>query len=247
MQIRQLTRHATDFQQPVDERLLTLALTSLFDGDPVRLVNELGTGLFNNTYDVLTQHDRYVLKVAPATNAHTLFNEQHLMQREEQIAATLEQASSLIPRYLQFFNIGHRRAFLQPFVEGTLWHDVFEQLSDTENAQLWFQLGEFNRALHQHTNTVFGYPTSDSGHSTWYAFIHHTVEGLIQNCHQYGVYSRDIECYQNQLTHFNELLNQVTTAHLLHGDIWPRNVIIAGENEHVHIKAVIDGERAYWG
>ena len=37
------------------------------------------------------------------------------------------------------------------------------------------------------------------------------------------------------------------TPSLLHGDLWPRNVIIDGEGADIHLNAVFDAERAFWG
>jgi aminoglycoside phosphotransferase (APT) family kinase protein len=42
-------------------------------------------------------------------------------------------------------------------------------------------------------------------------------------------------------------LDKVKTPKLLNDDLWPRNVIIDGVGEDIYLKAVIDGERAFWG
>ena len=126
MKIHQIKRSHSAFQQPVNEQELRVQLGHELPDEKIVEVTELKAGLFNNTYRVNTSHHAYILKVAPERGAHVFYNERNLMQRERSISQQLQSVSPLIPEYLSFFKVGDREAFLQPLIEGRLWHDVID-------------------------------------------------------------------------------------------------------------------------
>ena len=247
MEIQQTRRSDAAFQQAVDEQDLRVQLRRELNNENIIAVTELNAGLFNTTFHVNTSGNDYILKVAPAQGAAIFYNERHLMQREQSIAEQLQSLSPLVPRYLSFFSIGGRDAFLQPLIPGRLWHDVIDSLSPAENARLWQQLGAFANTLHTQSGIQFGYPAPCRGFSHWPDFIVDNVDGMINDCRRLGVLCNEITTYSNYLPSFYQTLNQVKTPKLLHGDLWPRNVIIGGAGADIHIKAVFDAERAFWG
>ena len=247
MKIHQIERSSSAFQQPVNEQELREQLGHALSDEKIAEVTELKAGLFNNTYRVNTVHHAYILKVAPERGAKVFYNERHLMQRERTISQQLQSVSPLIPEYLSFFTIGDLEAVLQPLIEGRLWHDVIASLSDEENALLWNQLGVFARQLHSCCGEQFGYPTPFNGFDRWSEFIADNAGGMVEDCRRHDVLCEEIETYLGYLNHFLKRLDQVKTPKLLHGDLWPRNVIIEGAGADIHLKAVFDAERAYWG
>jgi fructosamine-3-kinase len=247
VEIYQLERAESAFQQPVNEQDLRLQLTPELSSEKIIEVTELKAGLFNNTYRVNTSQNAYILKVAPERGADVFYNERYLMQRERSISQQLQSLSPLIPEYLSFFTIGGRDAFLQPLIHGRLWHEVISSLSELENAELWKQLGAFARILNNFCGDQFGYPAPFKCFSRWSGFIADNTEGMIEDCRRMNVLCEEVETYHSYLPHFSQTLDQVKTAKLLHGDLWPKNVIIDGSGADIHIKAVFDGERAFWG
>ena len=247
MVIRQIQRQASEFRQPVDETDLLRRLAQQLEGEEIVDVVELQAGLFNSSYRVATSRATYILKVAPRGDADVFYNEKHLMQRERSIAARLQSVDRLVPQYLSFFTVDGRDAFLQPFVPGRPWNEAISTLSQTENASLWSQLGAFARKLHACRGEYFGYPAPARGFSRWSRFIADNVEGLVEDCRRHGILCAEIEEYAARLPHYSGILDRVKTANLVHGDLWPSNVIIGGEGGEIHLKAVIDGERAFWG
>lgn len=247
MLIHQIERDSCEFQQPVNESDLRLQLALALSSETVSEVTELKAGLFNNTYQINTSQNAYILKVAPDQNADVFYPERCLMQRERTIAKQLQSVSPLIPEYLSFFTVGERDAFLQPMITGKLWHDVIGTLSDAENAALWKQLGDFAQQLHRTCGDEFGYPAPFQGLTSWSEFIVSNVDGMVADCQRLGVYCEEIETYLSYLPRCQSLLDQLKTPKLLHGDLWPRNVIIGGSGADIHIAAVIDAERAFWG
>ncbi|NND54191.1 MAG: aminoglycoside phosphotransferase family protein [Gammaproteobacteria bacterium] len=247
MRVSQIARDEQAFQQPVDEQALRAALQRELSKQQVTSVTELPSGMFNNAYRVSTDRGAYALKIAPVAGAEVFYNERFLMQRERAMATSLTSCSALVPRYLSFFTVDDREAFLQPWVEGELWHEISGTLSDAENDRLWRQLGEFARRLHSCSGSGFGYPGPFSQHDRWSAFIADNVAGMAEDSRRLNVMTRDIEVYQRHIEAFAETLNQVSTPKLLHGDLWPRNVIVRRSEGSISIVAVIDGERAFWG
>jgi fructosamine-3-kinase len=247
VKINQIERSGSAFQQPVNEQDLRLQLAPELSSEKIIEVTELKAGLFNNTYRVNTSRNAYILKVAPERGVDVFYNERYLMQRERSVSQQLQSLSPLIPEYLSFFTIGGRDAFLQPLIQGRLWHEVISSLSEVENAELWKQLGAFARVLHNCCGNQFGYPAPFKGFSRWSQFIADNIEGMVEDCRRMDVLCEELEAYRCYLPHFFQTLDQVKTAKLLHGDLWPRNVIIDGSGADIHIKAVFDGERAFWG
>ena len=247
MEIHQIKRGDSEFQQPVNVQELRLQLNYELSGEKILDVTELKAGLFNNTYRVNTSHNAYILKVAPERGANVFYNERYLMQREQSISQQLQSVSPLIPAYLSFFTVGDRDAFLQPLIQGRLWHDAIGSLSDAENTLLWKQLGSFARKMHSCCGEQFGYPAPCKGFVRWSQFIADNVAGMVEDCRRLDVLCAEVEVYQHYLAHFHQTLDQVKTPKLLHGDLWPRNVIFDGVGSDIHLKAVIDGERAFWG
>ncbi len=247
MRITQIARQPTDFQQPVDEAPLRTALARELQDREILAVEELAGGLFNNTYRVSTENGDLILKVAPHPDADVFFPETHLMAREQTLAPTLQSVSSLIPAYLRFFHIGRRRAFLQPFLQGELWHDKLTTLSEDENGELWAQLGQFARAIHGHEGETFGYPLPHCNAPKWSSFLAQNVDGMLEDARRLNVAKRELLDFRELIDQFRPLLDEVSRPRLLHGDLWPRNVLFEGRGAHIQIKAIFDAERAFWG
>jgi aminoglycoside phosphotransferase (APT) family kinase protein len=247
LKITQVKRTTVDFQQPVDEERLKEHLERELSGEQISEVTELDAGLFNNTYQIKSSGGDRILKIAPTSEADVFFNERNLMKREQSISKALQSSSPLIPEYLAFFEIDGRDASLQPLIPGRLWHDVMDALTEKENQTLWKQLGAFAKQLHQIHGERFGYPEPAQGFENWSGFIETNVKGMTEDIRRLGLFCEEIETYNRLLPEFYQVLDQVTEPCLLHGDLWPRNVIIEGQGSDIHLKAVIDGERAYWG
>lgn len=247
MQITQVKRKPGDFQQAIDEPALRAALGQQLGDETVIAVTEIAEGLFNNTYKVTTPNNHYIVKIAPPVTARVLYHEQFLMQREHALAHELASLSPLIPAYLCFFKVGERDAFIQPFIQGKLWATEQASLSAKENNALWWQLGRFGQLLHQHQGDKFGFPHPFQQFARWSEFIVDMVDGLIADCQTFAINCAEIADYRRLLAQLVAHLDQVTTPRLLHGDLWPRNVLFDGAGEDIHITAVIDAERAFWG
>lgn len=246
MKVSQLNREPPEFQQPVDEALLRQQLANEL-ADDILEVTELQSGMFNNTYRVTAANSKYILKVSPNAKADVFYNERCLMQREETVSKQLQASSSLVPKYISFFTIGERQAFLQAFVEGELWHDVEANLTQHENDILWHQLGEFAHGIHACKGELFGYPAPGEQFDCWSGFIMDNVAGMVGDAERLGLMCKEIETFVSLLPGFKCQLDEFEIPCLCHGDLWSRNVIIDGAGDDIHIKAVIDGERAFWG
>lgn len=247
MKLHQINRSKDEFQRAVDPHALKKSVGDALKDESVVEISEIEGGLFNNTFNLITEQNRYILKVAPIAQADVFYNEKYLMQREHSLANCLQSANELIPTYLHFFKIGQREAFIQPFIEGRLWHDVEDKLSEVENTTLWQQLGTFAKTLHSVGGDLFGYPDPFKRFERWSEFIADNVAGMITDAKRLGVYHGEIQTYESLLPNFYEELDKIKEAKLLHGDLWPRNVIIEGQGKDIHIKAVLDAERAFWG
>lgn len=244
MNISQLVRTATDFQQPVSEQALSSCLSEVIPDEIIIEISELSSGLFNSTYRVHTNKTNYILKIAPTEKADVFFNERFLMLREQTLSQQLQSISPLIPQYIRYLRIDNRQAFLQNYVEGILWHDVISELDAIKNDKLWRQLGSFARKFHTTQGERFGYPEPHCSFMLWSEFIKADVDGKINDCERHNLACSEMYEYRRLLNEYTALLDSIVTPYLIHGDLWPRNVIITEDH---NIAAVIDAERAFWG
>ncbi len=247
MKITQVKRSDTSFQQPVSDSELSNSLKSVMTNEIVSEVTEIDSGWFNSTYHVKTEKRSLILKVAPSPGADVFYNERFLMQREKSLSPYFQKFSSIIPEYIAFFKIGDRDSSIQEYVDGFLWHDVNEELKTEDTDRLWNQLGDFTKQLHEIKGDTFGYPSPIESHPKWSEFIVDYITGIRDNCLRNKVHDPLMDVFLDRVKKYDELLDTCTTPSLLHGDIWPRNVIIKSDGESYSIKAVIDSERAYWG
>lgn len=223
------------------------SIQNVLEHEEIHNIDELSTGLFNNTYKVNTANNLYILKVAPHLQADVFFPERDLMRREQSLATTLRSACKLIPRYCAFFNVGERQAFLQEYVHGKLWYEHHEKFSKKENQRIWYQLGKISKNLHSCTGQEFGYPRPGQRFKKWSLFIQNMVNELAQDAKNKQLDISSLLRFSGMLVSFSDRLDKNHQAKLCHGDLWSRNIIVDGEGDNIHIKALIDCERAYWG
>ena len=167
-----IQREAGSFQKPLSAGQIAAMCRRAF-GQAVepRIVRELGTGMFNNTYVVkMAGHPRYILRVGPHRSSYVFSNETLLLRREYTIQPYLGAVAHVVPRtlYADFSGeVVDRDYVFQGYIEGELWDEVKEELSEDAQALLWRQLGEIARAIHRTQGTMFGLPYPKQERERW--------------------------------------------------------------------------------
>ncbi len=252
MEYHAIKRETDSFQQPLpQEAIKEMCRIGLGEIEPNR-ITELSSGLYNNTYIIeFGNADKVILRVAPIGTAKVYTHEIQLMRREYNIQPYLAPVSDLIPKVLfaDFTgNIINRDYMFQSFLEGELWDAVKDSLTATENDFIWSQVGQISQKISMAQNDKFGFPAPKKQFNKWGSFIHDFLDGMIADLAGFGLtLIPEIEVLREHVAGFQNVLNEIKTPHLIHGDLWPKNILISRKDGEINVTGVLDSERAYFG
>lgn len=251
MRFQDLRRPASPLQAQVDEAILQrICARALGRGAALVDHEYLQSGRFNTTYRLhFARHRPLILRLAPPPEARLFRHEVDLMQRECAIHPHLALAGPVIAKLVA---ADFSRALVpRPWVlldclEGELWSELADRLSPEDSASVWQQFGQHVRRIHAMPGLYYGSPLATEGqrYSDW---LRHLVD-------LHGLDLRDLDLavdgftvFQDLLNHGRSLIDQVGAPCLVHGDLWPRNVLLARRHGRWSISGILDSERAFWG
>lgn len=250
MDISLIERAKDSFQQGLTQEQILNVCERGLGQVPVKAIQELGAGLFNNTYIIETENERVILRVAPAKGADVFRNEEWLMRREYAIQPYLSPVAQYIPKTL-FADFTHqlieRDYVFQSFIQGEVWEDIRETLPESENLSLWYQVGEIAKQICSVTSDTFGFPAPKPTFKQWSGFMVNFLEGMHQDLVQRGKDIPQIAAFVERVKACDGRMDAVTVPRLVHGDLWPRNILVKKDGEKYVVCGVLDSERAYWG
>lgn len=203
----------------------------------IRSVRELAGGTFNSTFLVeWMDATKTILRVAPPPSADQDWEDTWLMRREYNVQPFFSSIHHLMPKILAVdftHQVLARDYMVQTFIEGERWDRLEETLSPTENLQLWQQFGRIVKQIHATTGAHFGWPDPGQPFTTWretvlYRF-ERTLQAMTANRLDVAHFRRAYELAQANA----QALDEIQTPHLLHGDLWPFNVLVKqGTTDH---------------
>lgn len=256
MDYRPIARDSDAFQQPPSAAQISALAARLLGGD-VRLVSarEIGGGAFNNAF-LLEAADgrRCVLRVSPPHGHPRLFFvERHLLRREYSIAPWLSAIGPWLPRVAGVDFTGGifpRDAVIADFIEGENWDAVRADLPAADNDALWRELAALLRRVHATPAPHFGWTHPETAHVSWSDFILTGIRGLLADFVRLGVSDHEPRVWAAVAESGARLLDEIKEPRVLHGDPWPKNVMIrrggAGQGS-ARIVALLDHERGLFG
>jgi aminoglycoside phosphotransferase (APT) family kinase protein len=247
-----IARTAVDFQQSISAGAVEAICRHAFGSQTQAVAaRELGAGMFNSTY-LLQLHDgqQVVLRVSPQPQAAVFTHERHLLRREQGLETTLTAVCPLAPRtlYADFSQeLLDRDWVIQTFMAGELWDEVQGELSEADTAVLWQQLAEIAKQIHTAPGPHFGFPDNNPGFERWGTAVAHITKIMRDDLATIGLDRRDTQTYADCLAAGQALLDAVTIPRLVHGDLWPKNVLIDRSQPLPQIVSLLDAERGIWG
>lgn len=253
MLLTSLPRLLTDFQQPPTPAEITAFATRLLGPDTViSEAVELGGGAFNNTFRLTTADGRRsILRISPPPAHPLLFHvEHHLLRREHSITPWLAAVSDFLPRTIASdfsHTICPRDAILSEFIEGENWDAVMSTLTPADNDALWRQLAALLRRIHATPAPRFGWTTPATPHTRWSNFILDNIRGLLADCQRLGVSDTEVRAWTTVAERCAPALDLISEPRVLHGDPWPKNVLIRRDDGAPRIVALLDHERGGFG
>lgn len=249
-----LPRESRDFQQPpAAAELSRLARRLLRDHAPPVAAVEVGGGMFNHTFRVTTADGRaYALRCSPPYDHPALFsNERHLLRREHALTAALAPVlRERLPKTVGVDFTGEllpRDALLAEWIDGENWEAVKASLSAAQNDAVWRELGGLLRMIHAETAPAFGWCEPERPHASWSGFLFAGLHGLLADHQRLGIDATEGRAFARVLESGADWLDEIRVPRLVHGDPWPKNVLIRREGDAVRIVALLDHERGLFG
>ena len=245
-------RDISHFQMLITNQQINDICCKAFGHGAAPLNSELITsGKFNTCYRIeIAGMDPVILRLAPASQAVLFKHEQYLLRRESNILNTIAKASSTIPKniYIDFSReLIDRDYVFQHCLEGELWSEISTELSEKDNEQLWAQLGPVVKRIHSIPGELFGPPDPVQGYKSWSESVISWISGMIEDMQSFQLPSEDAEEFLSFVCEGSELLDEIKQPRLIHGDLWPKNILVDRCNGKPEITAILDAERAIWG
>lgn len=252
MRYRELPRDADALQEPVADDVLAALCRKLLGAQADLVAAErLQGGRFNTCYGLqCAGHAPLILRLAPPVTAHLFRHERALLQRECSVQPLLANAATVFPRLIATDFSGAvvpRACVLQNRLEGDLWSNVASRLDAADTASLWRQLGFYVRRIHGITATAYGFPAPAASFARYSDFLQSWVDGMVQDFDKQGLVVDGIENFRQLLRRGADRIDAVGTPCLVHGDLWPRNILVAQRAGAWVITGILDAERAFWG
>lgn len=259
MQLHAIEHGSGDPREPLmRDQIAAICERAFGPAAPVESVTELDGGEFNVTYR-LRFHGAYrvdgagsvILRAAPTPARYVPWHEEALMRREHTIAPYFAPIAARMPRTL--FADFTRQIVPRDYVfltdmPGECWRDVQKELASDEEETLWRELASIARTIHNVEGAAFGMPYPGGQFETWSAAIIEWSELTVRDVERVGLDAADVRALLGCVRERAELLDEVRVSRLLHGDLWPFNVLIErGGADGPHITAVLDADRAVWG
>lgn len=218
----------------------------------IRSLHLLRGGMFNTTYYVAygSGGQEAVLRLGPV-NRHLLMEfEQNLMQAEAYVCAVCESRRIPCGRILACDTtkkLIDRDFMIVKYVPSVVMCDA--GLSKSGKERLNEELGRYLRRLHEVCGKSFGYVSQIKRglvFDSWSgALIYETEDILKRLVNRKAFTEAEASGIRTLYEESRALLDEITTPHLLHTDLWEGNVLL--DPEKTGVAAVIDGDRAVFG
>lgn len=247
-----LERASTDFQRALSsDQLMALCTTHLGRHPPITAIQELSGGMFNNTFLIKRNGEPdIVMRVGPDPGVYVFSNETLLLRREHDISPAFTPFIGLTPETIAIdfsHSLINRDVMFQSFLAGELWDDNKDELTTGENAHLWQELGVISAKIHAVEGPYFGQPNPMPSFTTWTESVIAITQGMWQDLHNLSLDDAGVADYIALLEQGSAFMNEVATPKLIHGDLWPKNVLIDRSVSPPKITGLLDAERAMWG
>jgi len=239
-------------QQPLSIAQIT-AMSECAFGTTKELatIQELDGGECNNTYLITsTDAQHVILRVSPAPDKPCPGRGKAPMRNEHFFQPFFAPIATLMPKTLMVdftHQLINRDYMFQTFMEGERWSDIIEELTPTENITLWQQLAHIAKRIHSIPGETFGSSLTGKTSTHWSPLVINRLNDSIQQLEAVQVDATDIKVVRDLAEQHRDLLDEVRQPRLLHGDLWPFNVLIKRDQGNPRITAVLDSDGASWG
>jgi aminoglycoside phosphotransferase (APT) family kinase protein len=212
---------------------------------------ELKEGFFNAAYHICLEDGfQCVLKIAPPPQVRVLRYEKNILRAEVE-TMQLVKARTEMPVPAILFHDESCTLLPSPFygmefVNGIPLHKLRKVLNPAEQASIDQAIGTYLRQMNAILNNKFGYYAQLENHfSGWQEAFEQMLGSVLQDGRDANVTLPLPDEEILALTrHHSAVMNEVSTACLVHWDLWDGNIFIDPATKR--IAGIIDFERALW-
>jgi len=211
---------------------------------------ELSEGWFNTAYRVRLDDAREaIVKVAPPRHVPVLRYERGIMATEALVYRLACAVPGIpLPELLH----ADDEFLVLSALDGTPWDKARDHLPAEAAPVLLRELGRIIARLHTVVSPDgrFGYPALESALTagTWREAFTAMVTAILADARHWqaplGIASDEVLALLNAHA---DALDDVRVPALVHFDLWPGNIFVAGDGDGPRITGLIDHERAFWG
>ncbi|MCL6596804.1 MAG: aminoglycoside phosphotransferase family protein [Firmicutes bacterium] len=250
MDFRPIARADRAFQQPISsDELLAMCGRAFGAGTTVLSAVEIDGGFYNNTYmvDIGAEHPM-VLRVAPSQRRQTRI-ESELLRNAYAIMPFFSSFSDMMPRIVfadWTGDISERDYIWQTYLEGTPAHEGLNAYPRDQWPVFFEQLGNISRRMHEVAGPWFG-RVAGPHYSNWSEFVLTWLEDAVADLEDAGLPHADVRGVLEAAEGHSDILDEITSPRLLHGDLWVPNVMMTPGAPLPTISGFLDHDRALFG
>lgn len=247
-----IERDKSSFQKPLTaNQIYAMCRHALGATTTIQHVKELAVGMFNNTFLVEAEgYPKLILRVGPDKSVFVFDHESLLLQRENSIEPHFKAIEHLVPQTIfADFSGGviDRDYVLQSFLQGKLWDEVKDTLTEEESESLWCQLGEISTVIHKVQGKKFGFPYPKQSFNRWSEAVINIASNMQADVRKLALDDSGTDEFIALLQRGIHVLDEINQPKLIHGDLWPKNVLFVRQNKQPKIVGLLDAERGFWG
>ena len=251
MEFRPITRAPGAFQQSVTADGIEAICRRVFGPNTkAAAAVELGTGMYNTTYQVTIagQERAVIARIAPEAERQ-FTSERALMRNEYASLPYLAALAPLLPRVLAAdftHEVVGRDYMVQSFLDGV----PATQHLRTYPRSLWpvyyWQLGEIARCVHKVLGPAFG-PITGPAFGSWSEAVVASLEAIATDLEAIGLDASDVRKVIMAAHRHQAVLDEITKPRMLAGDLWLPNTQLDHRAPEPVITGAYDFDRTLWG
>jgi aminoglycoside phosphotransferase (APT) family kinase protein len=246
-----ISREHGSSQQPLTAGQIEVVCRRAFGPDArVTSAVELALGSYNNTYRVtLAEQDQpVILRVAPEDD-RPVESERHFMRNEYETLPWLTVIAPLLPRVIAAdwtHEVIDRDWMILTLLDGVPAPEGLAAYPRPSWGPYFRQLGGIAKAVHSVRGPHFG-PITGPGYTTWSEALIASLQTITEDVKNLGLAAEDLHQITEQAARHRAVLDEIPEPHLLPGDLWTANLMLAENTSEPTICGVLDLDRAIWG
>ncbi len=214
-------------------------------------ITEMKEGWFNVAYKIKLSDGRdTVLKIAPPVEAEVLTYEKNIMSTEASMMMLVHKETDVkVPEVYYYDNardLCDSDYFFMEMLEGNNYDNIREQLSEEENNQINFEIGQCVRKLNEiQGNDYFGYGgNTDLRGNTWREAFLKMIDAILLDGKRKDIKLMcSYEEIRSLISQYAYCLDEVKVPCFVHWDLWDPNVFVKDGK----VVGILDFERVLWG